>query len=79
MKLKTEPGYWIEWGGQFEHLISASKRLWVVIPLTLILIYLLLLAAFGSSTNALLVFTGVPLALTGGFLSLWLRGIPLSI
>ena len=50
-----------------------------MIPLTLILIYLLLLAAFGSSTNALLVFTGVPLALTGGFLSLWLRGIPLSI
>jgi cobalt-zinc-cadmium resistance protein CzcA len=79
MKLKTEPGYWIEWGGQFEHLISASQRLWLVIPLTLILIYILLLAAFGSSTNALLVFTGVPLALTGGFLSLWLRGIPLSI
>jgi heavy metal efflux system protein len=79
IKLKTEPGYWIEWGGQFEHLISASQRLWVVIPLTLVLIYLLLLAAFGSSANALLVFTGVPLALTGGFLSLWLRGIPLSI
>ena len=51
----------------------------MVIRLTLILIYILLLAAFGSSTNALLVFTGVPLALTGGFLSLWLRGIPLSI
>ncbi len=79
LKLKAEPGYWIEWGGQFEHLISASQRLWLVIPLTLILIYLLLLAAFGSNTNALLVFTGVPLALTGGFLSLWLRGIPLSI
>jgi heavy metal efflux system protein len=75
----SEPGYWIEWGGQFEHLISASQRLWVVIPLTLILIYLLLLAAFGSNANAVLVFTGVPLALTGGFLSLWLRGIPLSI
>jgi heavy metal efflux system protein len=75
----NEPGYWVEWGGQFEHLISASQRLWVVIPLTLILIYLLLLAAFGSNTNALLVFTGVPLALTGGFVSLWLRGIPLSI
>ncbi|MBT5633724.1 MAG: CusA/CzcA family heavy metal efflux RND transporter [Nitrospina sp.] len=75
----SEPGYWVEWGGQFEHLISASQRLWVVIPLTLILIYLLLFAAFGSNKNALLVFTGVPLALTGGFLSLWLRGIPLSI
>jgi heavy metal efflux system protein len=79
MKFKTEPRYWIEWGGQFEHLISASQRLWVVIPLTLILISILLLAAFGSSTNALLLFTEVPLAFTGGFLSLWLRGIPLSI
>lgn len=79
LKLKAEPGYWVEWGGQFEHLISASQRLWVVIPLTLVLIYLLLFAAFGSNANALLVFTGVPLALTGGFLSLWLRGIPLSI
>jgi heavy metal efflux system protein len=79
LKHISEPGYWIEWGGQFEHLISASQRLWVVIPLTLILIYLLLLAAFGSNANALLVFTGIPLALTGGFLSLWLRGIPLSI
>ena len=79
LNLKVEPGYWIEWGGQFEHLISAAQRLWVVIPVTLVLIYLLLLAAFGSNVNALLVFTGVPLALTGGFLSLWLRGIPLSI
>ena len=79
LNLKVEPGYWVEWGGQFEHLISAAQRLWVVIPVTLVLIYLLLLAAFGSNVNALLVFTGVPLALTGGFLSLWLRGIPLSI
>ncbi len=79
LNLEAEAGYWIEWGGQFEHLISASQRLWVVIPLTLVLIYLLLFAAFGSNANALLVFTGVPLALTGGFLSLWLRGIPLSI
>jgi heavy metal efflux system protein len=75
----SEPGYWVEWGGQFEHLISATQRLWVVIPITLVLIYLLLLAAFGSNKNALLVFTGVPLALTGGLLSLWLRDIPLSI
>lgn len=79
LRLKAEPGYWIEWGGQFEHLITASQRLWVVIPLTLVLIYLLLFAAFGSNANALLVFTGVPLALTGGILALWLRGIPLSI
>ncbi|MBT6345397.1 MAG: CusA/CzcA family heavy metal efflux RND transporter [Nitrospina sp.] len=79
LAIKMESGYWMEWGGQFEHLISASQRLWGVIPLTLVLIYLLLFAAFGSNANALLVFTGVPLALTGGFLSLWLRGIPLSI
>ncbi len=79
LKIAMEPGYWMEWGGQFEHLISASQRLWVVIPITLVLIYLLLFAAFASNVNALLVFTGIPLALTGGFLSLWLRGIPLSI
>jgi cobalt-zinc-cadmium resistance protein CzcA len=60
-------------------LISAAKRLWIVVPVTLTLIFLLLFSAFGSVKNALLVFTGVPLALTGGFLSLWMRGIPLSI
>ncbi len=78
-RISLLPGYWISWGGQFEHLISAAKRLWVIVPLTLALIYLTLFSAFGSSKDALLVFTGVPLALTGGFLSLWMRGIPLSI
>ena len=73
------PGYWISWGGQFEHLISAAKRLWIVVPVTLILIFLLLFSAFESVKNSLLVFTGVPLALTGGFLLLWIRGIPLSV
>ncbi|NIQ00134.1 MAG: CusA/CzcA family heavy metal efflux RND transporter, partial [Nitrospinaceae bacterium] len=72
-------GYWVTWGGQFEHLISAAKRLWVVVPAALLLIFLLLFIAFGSTRTALLIFTGVPLALTGGVLSLWLRGIPLSI
>ena len=72
-------GYWISWGGQFEHLISAAKRLWVIVPVTLMLIFFLLFSAFGSSKNSLLVFTGIPLALTGGFLLLWIRGIPLSI
>jgi cobalt-zinc-cadmium resistance protein CzcA len=72
-------GYWISWGGQFEHLISAAKRLWVVVPVTLMLILFLLFSAFGSLKNSLLVFTGIPLALTGGFLLLWIRGIPLSI
>jgi len=73
------PGYWLAWGGQFENLLSASARLRVVVPLALGLIFVLLTAAFGSLRHALLVFTGVPLALTGGVLALWLRGIPLSI
>ncbi|MED5352939.1 MAG: efflux RND transporter permease subunit, partial [Nitrospinota bacterium] len=73
------PGYWISWGGQFEHLISAANRLWVIVPVALMLIFFLLFSAFGSLKNSLLVFTGIPLALTGGFLLLWIRGIPLSI
>ncbi|MEX2516465.1 MAG: CusA/CzcA family heavy metal efflux RND transporter [Gammaproteobacteria bacterium] len=72
-------GYWIDYGGSFEQLISAAQRLQVVVPLTLLLILALLLAAFGSLRDALVVFTGVPLALTGGVLALWLREIPLSI
>jgi cobalt-zinc-cadmium resistance protein CzcA len=73
------PGYWMTWGGQFEHLISATRRLWLVVPLALALIFLLLLSAFGAARDALLVFTGVPFALTGGVASLWLRDIPFSI
>jgi cobalt-zinc-cadmium resistance protein CzcA len=72
-------GYWTAWGGQFEHLLSASQRLTVVVPITLLLIFLLLLTAFGGVRDALLVFTGVPFALTGGVAALWLTGIPLSI
>ncbi len=78
-KISLPPGYWISWGGQFEHLISAGKRLWIVVPVALLLIFLLLFAAFGSTKHAFLVFTGVPLALTGGVFSLWIRDIPLSI
>jgi len=78
-QVKLPVGYWITWGGQFEHLISASKRLWVVVPLALLLIFLLLFTAFGALKNALLVFSGVPLALTGGLYALWVRDIPLSI
>jgi cobalt-zinc-cadmium resistance protein CzcA len=78
-KVKIPPGYWIAWGGQFEHLISAATRLQMVAPLALLLIFTLLFTAFGSAKSALLVFTGVPLALTGGVASLWLRDIPLSI
>jgi heavy metal efflux system protein len=77
--VKIPAGYWVEWGGQFENLISASKRLQIVVPVALLLILLLLFSAFGSLKDALLVFTGVPMALTGGILALWMREIPLSI
>ena len=77
--LKLPEGYWIAYGGTFEQLISASKRLAVVVPLTLLLIVGLLFLAFGSLKDAAIVFSGVPLALTGGVLALWTRGIPLSI
>jgi cobalt-zinc-cadmium resistance protein CzcA len=72
-------GYSLGWGGQFEHMIDAQRRLAVVVPLALLLIGILLFATFGSIAQALLVFTGVPLALTGGVLALYLRDIPFSI
>lgn len=73
------PGYWTAWGGQFEQLISARQRLLIVVPAALVLIFTLLVATFGNARDALLVFTGVPLALTGGVFLLWARDIPLSI
>jgi cobalt-zinc-cadmium resistance protein CzcA len=72
-------GYWVEYGGQFQQLLSATKRLQLVVPITLFLILLLLFMSFGSVKDALLVFSGVPLALTGGIVALWVRDIPLSI
>ena len=72
-------GYWLAYGGTFEQLESATERLFVVVPITLAIIVGLLVLAFGSLRDALIVFTGVPLALTGGVLALWLRGMPLSI
>ncbi|MDF1931559.1 CusA/CzcA family heavy metal efflux RND transporter [Legionella pneumophila] len=78
-KVKIPSGYWITWGGQFEQLQSASQRLQIVVPITLLGIFLLLFMSFGNARNALLVFSGIPLALTGGVFALWLRGIPLSI
>jgi cobalt-zinc-cadmium resistance protein CzcA len=72
-------GYWIDYGGTFEQLAAATTRLAVVVPLTLIVIFGLLFTAFGSTRDALLVFTGVPLALTGGIAALALRDMPLSI
>jgi cobalt-zinc-cadmium resistance protein CzcA len=78
-QVELPEGYWTTWGGQFEQLISAAKRLQVVVPVSLLLIFLLLFTTFGSVKDALLVFSGVPLALTGGVAALWLRDIPLSI
>ncbi|HQZ79152.1 MAG TPA: CusA/CzcA family heavy metal efflux RND transporter [Steroidobacteraceae bacterium] len=72
-------GYWLDYGGTFEQLQSASQRLTLLVPATLGLIFALLLLTFGSAKDAALVFSGVPLALTGGVLALWLRDIPLSI
>ena len=77
--LELQDGYWLEYGGTFEQLESASKRLSWVVPVTLALIVGILILAFGSVKDALIIFTGVPLALTGGVLALWIRGMPLSI
>jgi cobalt-zinc-cadmium resistance protein CzcA len=78
-KVKLPEGYWIGWGGQFEQLVSATQRLTIVVPIALVLIFVLLFISLGSGADALLVFSGVPLALTGGIFALLLRGIPLSI
>ncbi|WP_447937020.1 efflux RND transporter permease subunit [Thermomonas fusca] len=78
-QIKVPEGYWIDYGGTFEQLVSASKRLSIVVPVTLVVIFGLLFMAFGSAKDAGIVFSGVPLALTGGVIALALRGIPLSI
>ena len=78
-QVQLPAGYWIGWGGQFEQLVAASERLAIVVPVALLLIFVLLCMSLGSIADALLVFSGVPLALTGGVLALVLRDIPLSI
>jgi cobalt-zinc-cadmium resistance protein CzcA len=78
-ELELPSGYWLEWGGQFENLIAARERLTLVVPLALASIFGLLFLSFGAVKNAFLIFTGVPLALTGGLVALWLRGLPISI
>lgn len=78
-EVRLPPGYWLDYGGTFEQLESASRRLSLVVPVTLGVILMLLVTAFGSLRDALIIFTGVPLALTGGVMALWLRGMPLSI
>ena len=79
-KVQLPPGrYHLEWGGQFEHLISARQRLMIVVPLALVLIGSLLYLTYGNLVDALRVFTGVPLAGVGGVFALWLRDMPFSI
>lgn len=78
-KVRIPTGYWTIWGGQFEQMISAANRLKIVIPFALALIFILLYTMFGNFRDGFLMFTGVPFALTGGIMALWLRDIPLSI
>ena len=78
-QLQLPPGYYVTWGGQFENLASAKQRLMVVVPVCFFLIFLLLYSALGSPRDALLVFSAVPLALTGGIFALWLRDMPVSV
>ncbi|MBI1827283.1 MAG: CusA/CzcA family heavy metal efflux RND transporter [Planctomycetes bacterium] len=73
------PGGWLEWGGQYENLVAARERLMVVVPICFFLIFLLLFSTFKSIKYALMVFSGVPLGLSGGILALWLRSLPFSI
>lgn len=77
--LKLDEGYYVTWGGQFENLQRASQRLTIVVPVALGLIFVLLFSTFGSMKQAALIFTGVPLAITGGIIALALRGMPFSI
>ncbi len=78
-KVQFPSGYWYRWGGQFENLERASNRLMVVVPVSLLLIFVILFSTFNSTRDALLIFSGVPFALTGGIISLAIRGIPFSI
>ncbi|MEI7633421.1 MAG: CusA/CzcA family heavy metal efflux RND transporter [bacterium] len=78
-EVKLQPGTWLDWGGQYQNLIAARERLMIVVPLCFFMIFLFLFSTFNSVKYAMIVFTGVPLALTGGIAALWLRDIPFSI
>lgn len=78
-QVKIPPGYWLDWGGQFENLKAARDRLLIVVPACFFLIFMMLFTALGSAKQALLVFSGVPLAISGGILTLYLRDMPFSI
>ncbi|EXI20952.1 cobalt-zinc-cadmium resistance protein CzcA [Acinetobacter baumannii 655555] len=76
---KLPSGYWLGYGGQLENLASATARMQIVVPMALIMIFVLLMAVFSNFKDSLLVFSGVPFALSGGLVALWLRDIPLSM
>lgn len=78
-QVKVPEGYWLTWGGIFEQLESATKRLKIVVPVALLIVLMLLYAMFNNLKDGLIVFSGVPFAMTGGILALWLRDIPFSI
>ena len=78
-KQEFPSGYWIDYGGQFQNLMSAKARMQLVVPLALLAIFILLMAVFHNIKESLLVFSGVPFALSGGLIALWLRDIPLSM
>jgi cobalt-zinc-cadmium resistance protein CzcA len=77
--LKLPPGYYITYGGQFQNLVEANKRLSVAVPVALALIFVLLFFTFGSIKQSLLIFTAIPLSAIGGVFALWMRGMPFSI
>jgi len=78
-QIRFPEGYYFEFGGQFKNLVEARKRLMVVVPLALALIFVLIFTSFGSLRQTLIVYTGIPLAITGGIFALWLRGMPFTI
>jgi heavy metal efflux system protein len=79
VKLPKSGGYVLRWGGQFEHLETASRRLMIVVPVAMLLIFLLLYSTFHSMSLAMLIYTAVPMAATGGIFALALRGLPFSV
>lgn len=77
--IRLPVGYWIEYGGGYEHLVTGRARLSIVVPATFAVIFLLLVLALGNIRHPLMVFTAIPFALTGGILALWVRGMPFSM
>jgi cobalt-zinc-cadmium resistance protein CzcA len=77
--IQLPPGYWFGWGGQYENLLNAKNRLLIVVPVVLLSVFGLIVITFRSLTYSLLVFSGIPFALSGGAIALWARGIPFSI